>query len=93
MTEFGDELKKELEAWNSADMFDDKGKRLPKTKKEKVVKYQCDVSGCDMTIVRNLNGRDTSKLFIYLSQTEDGHAIAFIKKMKEGTRDFFPRIP
>lgn len=84
MTEFGDEMKRELEAWGS----NDPAVKGVKEKKEKVVNYTVDVSDCDMVITRNLNGKDTGKLFLYLSQTDgDGKAICFIKKMKGGTRE------
>lgn len=83
-TQFGEEMQKELMAWGSSDPAV-KGVR---EKKDKVVRYDIEVSGCDMVITRNLNGNDTGKLFIYLSQTDgDGKAIAFIKKMKGGTRE------
>ncbi len=84
MTEFGEEMKKELAAWGS----DDPVVRGVREKKERVINYTVDVSGCDMVITRNLNGKDTGKLFIYMSQTDgEGKAICFIKKMKGGTRE------
>ena len=83
-TEFGEIMGKELAAWGS----DDPVIKGVKEKKEKVVKYTADVSDCDMVITRILNGKEAAKLFIFMSQTnENGGAIAFIKKMRGGTRD------
>ena len=83
-TQFGEEMQKELAAWGS----DDPVVKGVREKKAKTVRYDIDVSDCDMVITRNLNGKDTGKLFIYMSQTDgEGKAICFIKKMKGGTRE------
>lgn len=79
-TEFGNEMKEQMEAFRKATAPDAK----PRTSNP--VSFECDVSGIDMVVSRIINGKCTMKLFIYLSQTgEDGDGTIFVKTMKDGT--------
>lgn len=50
-----------------------------------VTKYEINASGIDMEISRIVNGKNTMKLFIYLSQADNnGNGTMFIKSMRDG---------
>lgn len=87
MSEFGEELKKEIELWNNTAPTEDvDGVRRERKVSEK--RYSCDVSGIDMTITRYVGDKESAKLYLYMSVTDNtGCATAFIKKMKGGTRE------
>ena len=78
-TEFGEEMKKQLEAFKA------NAPAAAIERKKAEVEYQVESSGIDLVVTRVTNGKPASILYIYLSQlNENGIGTMFIKTLKGG---------
>ncbi len=82
-TEFGNDMKTQLEAFRNQQETEKKA-RSPA--KRSTITFECEASGIDLVVSRIAGGKCTMKLFIYLSQPDEtGYGTAFIKTMRDGT--------
>jgi len=83
MTEFGNDMKAQMEEYMRAQNTPAPETAVPRRSE---VKFECEVSGIDMVVSRIAGNKCTMKLFVYLSQTgADGRGVMFIKTMKDGS--------
>jgi len=83
MGNFGEDMMKQIEAFNNAKDAEEKGKT---PKKSTRATYEVEASGIDMVVSRVMNGKCTMKMYVYLSQTnENGNGLIIIKSLKDGT--------
>lgn len=80
-TEFANNMKAMLYEYQNAQETVTPVKKSGKS----VTKYEINASGIDMEVSRIVNGKNTMKLFIYLSQADkDGNGTIFVKSMRDG---------
>lgn len=79
MSEFGRDMMAQLDAYHNAAV------EPVKEKVKATVKYECEVSGIDMIVSKNVGDKCTMKMYVCLSQPDaNGDGIIFIKNMKGG---------
>lgn len=81
-TEFADNMKAMLHEYQNAQ---EPTAKTTKRSGKSATKYEVNASGIDMEVSRIVNGKNTMKLFIYLSQEDkDGNGTMFVKSMRDG---------
>ena len=79
MSEFGRDMMAQLDAYRNAAV------EPVKEKVRATVKYECEVSGIDMIVSKNVGDKCTMKMYVCLSQPDaNGDGTIFIKNMKGG---------